>query len=247
MSNLADRMRREWNERAQLDPMHHVLNRKGLGEWAREDFLATGDENARLYLDPFCADQGIQGARRVCLEIGCGAGRETDALAARFGRVIALDVSDDMLAVARANVTAENVTFVRGSGVDLDVVDSASAGFAYSMIVFQHIPDPEIQYTYLREVGRVLRRSGGFLLHLYADEAAYVARRAKWQARADAGELRGWSEAARRELEGNRFETSMQTAVNVGRALAVLEEVGLDVTLSRNPGTAYWLVGGRRR
>jgi len=50
----------------------------------------------------------------------------------------------------------------------------------------------------------------------------------------------------RRELEGNRFETSMQTAVNVDQALGALYDAGLDVVLSENPGTTYWLVGGRK-
>lgn len=243
---LAIQMRRDWDERARLDPMHYVLNRKELGKWTREEFLATGEDNANRYLDPFCVGQGVLTARRVCLEIGCGAGRETTALAKRFAKVIALDVSDEMLAVARQNVTAENVEFVLGSGVDLGVIRSASVGFVYSMITFQHIPDAEVQYTYLREIGRVLRSGGWFLVHLYADEAQHADRLANWRERAESGELRGWSEAALRELEDNRYLTSMQTAVSVDRTLATLSDAGLEVVLSQNPGTDSWLVGGHK-
>ena len=42
----------------------------------------------------------------VCVEVGCGPGRMTGALAERFDRVVALDVSPAMLEQARAHVTA---------------------------------------------------------------------------------------------------------------------------------------------
>ena len=51
-----------------------------------------------------------------CVEVGCGPGRMTGALAERFDRVVALDVSPAMLEQARANVTAPNVEFVAVSG-----------------------------------------------------------------------------------------------------------------------------------
>jgi len=239
-------MRQQWNERVAVDPLHYVLNRKGLHEWTMEDFLATGDENCRRFLEPLAVRYSLTLADRELLEIGCGVGRETRALAARFKHVIALDVSDAMLDQARQNVTASNVTFVRGSGVDLAVVTDGAVDFAYSVIVFQHIPDVEVQYTYLREVGRVLRPGGWFFIHLYADEDAYPVRLAKWQARAEAGELRGWSEAARRELEQERYLTSMQTAVAYDRTLAVLQEAGLTLRYDVGAHTDAWWIGGSR-
>lgn len=242
--DLAQRMRTEWNERATLDPYHHVLNRKGIGEWNPADFYATGGENWRLFVAPFCAAQEIDPTGMTCLEIGCGAGRETVFLARQFANVIALDVSDAMIEQARQHVTADNVRFVRGSGVNLDVVENVSVDFVYSFIVFQHIPDPEIQYAYLRDVARVLKPGGWFMIHLYGDEDGYAVRLAKWRERVEAHDLRGWSEAAWRELENNRFETSMQTAVNGNKTLAVLSEAGLEVVLNQNPGTAVWLLGG---
>src|SRR4029077_9437302 len=42
----------------------------------------------------------------TCVEVGCGPGRMTGALAERFDRVVAVDVSPAMLERARAAVTA---------------------------------------------------------------------------------------------------------------------------------------------
>ena len=56
----------------------------------------------------------------VCVEVGCGPGRMTGALAARFDHVIAVDVSPEMLARAAAEVTASNVDFRQVSGEALD-------------------------------------------------------------------------------------------------------------------------------
>lgn len=244
MANLSDRMRNEWNERATIDPLHHVLNRKKIGEWNEADFYATGDENAVKFLEPFSAAQGLDFSTMRALEIGCGAGRETDELAARFMHVTALDVSDEMLNVARQHVTAQNVLFARGNGVNLNVVPDDSVNFVYSFIVFQHIPDVEVQYTYMREIARVLRPGGWFLIHLYADETGYAQKLAAWRERAETGDLKNWDESARRELDGNRFETSMQTAVNVDKTLAVLADAGLTVVFDQGRDTAAWLVGG---
>src|SRR3954447_14026025 len=59
----------------------------------------------------------------TCVEVGFGPGRMTGALAERFGRVVAVDVSPAMLEQARAAVTAPNVEFRAVSGDRLDGVD----------------------------------------------------------------------------------------------------------------------------
>src|SRR6478735_10371022 len=58
----------------------------------------------------------------VCVEVGCGPGRMTGALAERFDRVLALDVSPAMLDQARATVNADNVELLPVSGERLDGV-----------------------------------------------------------------------------------------------------------------------------
>lgn len=226
--------------------MWAVLNRKPPNQWVCEDFLAAGQQDMEVALDPFCKQHKIRTRPRTLLEIGCGAGRHTGHLAERFKRVVALDVSDELLKTARENIKADNVEFVRGNGVNLDVIETASMGFVWSVIVFQHIPDPEIQYAYLREVGRVLRPGGWFLIHLYGDVIEQARVHAAWQQRADAGELQGWSELGKPELVADRWKTSTRTAVTSAGVRQALGVGGLTLKYEDLPGTAKWWIGGQK-
>lgn len=48
-----------------------------------------------------------------CLEIGCGTGKNTVWLAEKFVNLVSVDFSEQMLAVAKAKVLAQNVSFHR--------------------------------------------------------------------------------------------------------------------------------------
>ena len=90
------------------------------------------------------------------MELGCGFGRMTDALAERFDRVLALDVSPAMIDAARAAVRAENVEFRVVSGERLDGVEDWSADALICYLVLQHLPRRRIVLSLLGEIGRVL-------------------------------------------------------------------------------------------
>lgn len=96
----------------------------------------------------------------LCVEVGCGPGRMTGALAARFDQVLALDVSPAMLARARQTVTAPNVEFRAVSGERLDGVADASADTLVCYLVLQHLPGAGSVRAYLREFARVLAADG---------------------------------------------------------------------------------------
>jgi cyclopropane fatty-acyl-phospholipid synthase-like methyltransferase len=93
------------------------------------------------------------------LEIGCGAGRMTKALARVFGEVHAVDISGEMIRLARNTLSdAPNAFFYQNNGADLAVVPAGQPyDFAVSFIVFQHIPAPEIVESYIREAHRLLK------------------------------------------------------------------------------------------
>src|SRR3954466_220732 len=96
----------------------------------------------------------------TCVEVGCGPGRMTGALAERFDRVLALDVSPAMLEQAKANVTAPNVEFLAVPGDRLEGVADASADALVCHVVLQHRPSARVVRSHLLEFGRVLAPAG---------------------------------------------------------------------------------------
>jgi ubiquinone/menaquinone biosynthesis C-methylase UbiE len=108
-------------------------------------------------------------AMRV-LEIGCGAARVTRALAGLFGEVHAVDISPEMVAQAQAALTGfPHAHVYQNNGTDLAVVPAANFDFAFSTIVFQHIPSREVIENYVREVSRLLRPGALFKFQVQGD------------------------------------------------------------------------------
>jgi cyclopropane fatty-acyl-phospholipid synthase-like methyltransferase len=92
------------------------------------------------------------------LEIGCGAGRVTRALAGFFGEIHAVDVSGEMVNLAKNAVRdLPNAHIYQNNGKDLSVVGEQLFDFAFSMCVFHHIPSKAIIESYISEVGKRLR------------------------------------------------------------------------------------------
>jgi len=114
--------------------------------------------------------QGKDPKQMKILEIGCGAGRITRALAAVFGQVYAVDISGEMVRQAKEALSAHpNAKVVQNNGRDLAVLGDIEVDFAFSMIVFQHIPSREVVENYVREVHRLLRPGGLFKFQVQGD------------------------------------------------------------------------------
>jgi ubiquinone/menaquinone biosynthesis C-methylase UbiE len=161
---LLDRMRQDWNKRACENACHYVHT--GQQQWEDRDFFRSGEINV--------ANEVMPDMVRICggsrspldlkvLEIGCGVGRMTRMLARIFGHVTALDISEEMLRQARTNLKdLDNVTLVLGDGCSLSGQEPEEFDFAFSFIVFQHVPSYEIIRSYCRDVFRVLKPYGLF-------------------------------------------------------------------------------------
>ena len=174
-------MRREWDQRARENARYFVESSRL--EWTDEEFRANGE--AALARD-FLSDranicQGKDPAAMRVLEIGCGAGRLTRALAGLFGEVHAVDVSGEMVERARAWLaTLPNAHVYRNNGYDLSVLPGVEFDFACSNVVFQHIPSYEVIENYVREVHRVLRPGGLFKFQVQGDQATRTAPGDTW-------------------------------------------------------------------
>lgn len=155
---LLDRMREEWDERARENARHYIAT--GNVEWSDAEFFESGRRNIeeQILNDPGNICQGKDPKTMTVLEIGCGAGRITRALAEVFGRVYAVDVSGEMVARAKAALAdVPNAHVFQNNGTDLTVLGDVQFDFAFSFIVFQHIPSREVIYNYVREVHRLLK------------------------------------------------------------------------------------------
>jgi SAM-dependent methyltransferase len=154
---LAYRMRSDWDARAKDQGTFFIATSPQ--PWTDDSFFASGEKTLEEQilndLENVC--HGADPKQIRVLEIGCGAGRVTKALASVFGEVHAVDVSPEMIRLAREKLEATaNVHLYVNSGIDLAVLPDVPFHFAFSFIVFQHIPDKAVIENYIREVYRVL-------------------------------------------------------------------------------------------
>jgi len=165
-----ENMRRDWDKRARENARHYVAT--GKTNWTDAEFFASGEQviAEEILTDMINICQGKNPAAMRVLEIGCGAGRITRALSNLFGEVHAVDISAEMVAEARkALADRPNAHVYQNNGCDLSVVPELEFDFAYSQIVFQHIPSHEIIESYVREVGRLLRPGALFKFGVQGD------------------------------------------------------------------------------
>ena len=93
------------------------------------------------------------------LDFGCGVGRLTRPLGARFAEVVGIDISSKMVELARGFSPPPNCKFVVNNKSDLSVFPDGHFDLIISIITLQHI-NPRIVKNYLREFMRVLSSGG---------------------------------------------------------------------------------------
>jgi SAM-dependent methyltransferase len=132
----------------------------------RRDSYVGDPATAQAELEGLFGRLGADPQGGVCVEVGCGPGRMTRFLAARFERVIAADVSPAMLEEARKAVADENVDFRLVSGDRLDSIESGVADVVVCYLVLQHLPTRALVLSYLDEIARVLAPTGRAFVQL---------------------------------------------------------------------------------
>lgn len=164
------RMKRDWDARAAENARYWVATERF--DWTDEQWWESGRQTVReeVLTDMTNICQGMNPKKMKVLEIGCGAGRITRALAETFGLVYAVDISSEMVAQARQALRDVPNAFVfENNGQDLSVLGETPVDFAFSMIVFQHIPSREVIESYVRDVHRLLRPGGLFKFQVQGD------------------------------------------------------------------------------
>jgi ubiquinone/menaquinone biosynthesis C-methylase UbiE len=152
---LLERMRADWNRRADEDANYYVAF--GRRDQEDEEFFSSAADVVRRLR----GDLKRLRARDAALEIGCGPGRLMRPMSRHFAEIHGVDVSDEMVRLARERLRGAPNAFAHAtSGADLAMFPDEKFDFVYSYAVFQHIPSRDVVFHYLREARRVLKTGG---------------------------------------------------------------------------------------
>ncbi|MBN2491485.1 MAG: class I SAM-dependent methyltransferase [Planctomycetes bacterium] len=159
----------------------------------------------------------------VVLDLGCGVGRIGKEVAPRAGKWVGVDVSANMVALARERMHGlPNVEVRVVSGADLAPIPTASIDKIYCHAVFIHM-DKEDFYSYLVEARRVLKPGGLFYFDVWnlCHEVGWL----RWQY-----ERALYATRAERPIHRNQFSTPDEVRMMV--RMAGLELLSLIETFS---------------
>lgn len=114
---------------------------------------------------------GLLGSSRIALDLGCGSGRVTAALAPGIGAVLGIDVSGEMLRAARRRCgRAANVLLARTSGRDLACLPDRAFDLVLAVDCFPYLVQAGggLAAKHVAEGARVLASGGDLVILNYS-------------------------------------------------------------------------------
>jgi|SRR5215470_7096410 len=245
---VTTKLRQQWDSLSRENAFHYIASLKD--KWEENDFLQSGEADVAEFVDPYLQQSQFAPQGKRMLEIGCGVGRMTFALAKRFGSVVALDISEEMIKRALAlqrKVGKGNIDFYVGNGRDLQFCAAGSVDFCFSYIVLQHIPNVPVVLNYVREIGRVLGDNGIFKIqvngyHRIKLPAGYYL---LWGTCAT-HRLRKWNVYTRPHAKFGKLDGWGGVPITKAELHATCSSAGLSCTSITGLGTQFMWVTGRK-
>ncbi|MEW6188587.1 MAG: class I SAM-dependent methyltransferase [Actinomycetota bacterium] len=134
-------------------------------EKVKEDYrrLAREFSETRLFpwKDILFLKEWVKDGDRV-LDLGCGNGRLLELFKDTNIKYVGLDISEELLNIARSRYTGPNLSFVLGDALDLPF-DEDSFDTVYAIALLHHIPSTPFRFKVMKEVHRVLKGGGIFV------------------------------------------------------------------------------------
>ncbi len=163
--NFVSRLRNRWAPRTQREAERVTFSNTQSSDEIELASRQTAQEISRLF--PQLQD-------KKALNLGCGYGRVDFYLAPEVGHLYLVDISKEMLKLAKARLANfANVSYVHNDGAALSDIPSASIDLVYSMFVLQHNAK-EAAFRYLLEFNRILVPGGALLLQFpYCESTWY--------------------------------------------------------------------------
>lgn len=142
-----------WDEKARENAPWYISTYGPYAGRNEEEFWASG---RRIWADLKARTGYTPGPGDAVVEIGCGIGRLTRAIAPEVGVVHAFDISAEMVRQAGRN-GPPNAQFHVTGGDSLQPLADGSADLVLAYCVLQHLPSEAILQRYLQEMTRVAR------------------------------------------------------------------------------------------
>ncbi|WP_432797496.1 class I SAM-dependent methyltransferase [Poriferisphaera sp. WC338] len=121
----------------------------------------------------------------VVLECGCGTGKNTAMIAQRCLKVVGIDFSEQMLAVAGEKLSGDNVVFLQQDLNEPWMIEDGVVDTVVFNLVLEHIEDLKHVFS---EAMRVLKDGGGLLISEYHPQKQAEGKGAKFMGQGGAEE-----------------------------------------------------------
>jgi ArsR family transcriptional regulator len=209
-------------DRAALDAVRQ--DRAAMAEAYFRANAESWDHIRTLYVDAAEVERGVMaalptGTTHDLLDVGTGSGRILELLGSAVSRGTGLDLSREMLAIARAKLTAaslDNCQLRHGDMYDIPMGDSSFDAATVHLVL--HYADRP--YAAIAEIARVLRPGGRIIIADFAPHDLEELRTEHAHRRLgfEDQEVRGWFEAAGltpepvRRLPGNPLTVNIWSA-----------------------------------
>jgi SAM-dependent methyltransferase len=180
------RQQREWEEMAAVDPHFAILNhadKRNQGWMSKqEDFFSTGEKWVAACMERLSGLDWQPHQDGRVLDFGCGVGRLADALAARFERVVGVDLSPSMIVTACGgrHWYSRRLTFRWHESLAPLAFKDGEFDCVICVLVLQHQADERSVERWLRELVRVLKPGGALVFQL---PHANARRHGQWKLR----------------------------------------------------------------
>jgi len=149
-----------WEEKAVENPAWYISS---YGSYHNRDMNSFWQSGDAIWTDLKRETGYMPKPTDVIVDIGCGIGRLTRAIAREVGHVHGFDISRNMLNEAR-KLGLPNVTFHETEGNSLRPLPDHSCDLVLAYNVLQHMPSTEVLREYLHEMARVTRGMMAFTL-----------------------------------------------------------------------------------